>query len=1035
MRFATETASHRNATLGRRLAFLVLVATLPLFAYSLYESYASYRIERDITARQSLALARSTVVALERDLMSHIAGLQALAVAPALADGDLPGFEAQARAFLAASNPHGSLALTDASGTIHLAVGPYGAKSKTSLTRQATDATQRVFATGRPVVSNFYRGAITGAASFSVDVPVQDKSGKTIFGLSLNPYAESLLGVVDRQRLPASGVISIFDAKGTIVARVPNADRFVGEKANGTLLPQLLAVAEGTLDAVSREGTPVVTAFSRSEAFGWSVAIGIPRAAMVASAWRSAAMTLIAGLVLTSFALWLARRIARQIARPIELLRTVAASPNQANAGTISTGLPETDEVVQALARNASDRELAEAVSAGSERRARALMAVAAQVFWTADGEGRFKGDSPTWRAFTGQSTSESVGDGWLAAVHPDDRESAEANWRRCVSSMQNFQAEFRLQHRDGGWRHTMARAVATPAGAGHDAGWVGMSTDIDARRQAESAREESDNRLELARKAAGFGVWDWEIATNRIEWSDDQWPMHGLQAYPGGPDFAEWSATLHEEDRDRTLAELMGCIGATDRALDTSYRIVWPGGTVRWLMAKGKVLRDASGAAIRMIGINMDITERKADETALRDLTRDLEARVAEEVAARENAQSRAANSERMQALGQLAGGIAHDFNNVLQAIESGASLIERRADDPASVRRLAEMLLGSTTRGASVTRRLLSFARQEELNAEPIDVRSLLTELCEVLEHTLGSGVRCHIQTGPGPLPPLMADKGQLQAVLINLATNARDAMPNGGQLTFAASLDSIVPSGTVDIVPAIRLDIIDTGVGMDGATLARASEAFFTTKPAGQGTGLGLSMARTFAERSLGRMDVTSKVGEGTTVSITLPAQDEESSVKSSASVDPHPDRSASAGNAGRILLVDDDALVRTVLFEQLTLAGYDVIAAQDGAEGLAVLRAGEPVDLLLTDLSMPVMDGTAVIRAAQAMRPGLPAVLLTGYADEGAALASAGAMSGSFSLLRKPITSAALARRVAELLYEQKVAVSEMSPARR
>jgi signal transduction histidine kinase/CheY-like chemotaxis protein len=421
--------------------------------------------------------------------------------------------------------------------------------------------------------------------------------------------------------------------------------------------------------------------------------------------------------------------------------------------------------------------------------------------------------------------------------------------------------------------------------------------------------------------------------------------------------------------------------------------------------------------------------------EAALRRLTDNLEARVLEEVAAREAAQARAAHAERVQVLGQLAGGIAHDFNNVLQAVEGAAMLIERRLRSETEVRRLVRIVMGASGRGASITRRLLAFGRRSDLRAEALDVVALLTDMQGMLSHTLGATIEVSVKLGAGLLP-LFADKGQIETALVNLATNGRDAMPLGGRLTLSA--DTEIVSSTSLTHPQgpgpgryVRLTVADTGVGMEPATLARLGEPFFTTKGVGVGTGLGLPMVKGFAEQSGGALRVESNPGKGTIVTIWLPAAD---SIRRSGAAAPQGDEGDATGDGKskvpvptRVLLVDDENLVRETLAEGLQDAGYNVLCAEGGTQALALLAAGEPVDILVTDLSMPGMDGLGVIRAAQEDRPGLSAVLLTGYAGDSAALAVGGAITGSFSLLRKPIRIDELADRIQALLATRTNAV--------
>jgi signal transduction histidine kinase/CheY-like chemotaxis protein len=412
---------------------------------------------------------------------------------------------------------------------------------------------------------------------------------------------------------------------------------------------------------------------------------------------------------------------------------------------------------------------------------------------------------------------------------------------------------------------------------------------------------------------------------------------------------------------------------------------------------------------------------------------TRELDAtnaRLLAEMAEHRATEADLRHAQKMEAVGQLAGGVAHDFNNVLQAVAGGAALIRRRAGDPAAVERLAGMVADAARRGESVTRRLLAFARRGELRAEALDLSELLGGLREVLAVTLGPAVQVEVDAPTG-LPPILADRGQLETVLVNLATNARDAMPNGGRLALSAAAESVgEDEGRRRPAPGayVRLVVADTGTGMDPGTLARASEPFFTTKPQGRGTGLGLPMAQGFAEGSGGALAIDSGPGRGTRVSIWLPVAAGDAArpvaVPSEPRTDGAPPRAGRSSGRIGVLLVDDEPAVREVLAQQLADEGYEVIEAADGAAALALLDSGGTrVDLIVSDLAMPGMDGVAVIREARRRRCGLPAILLTGYAGGAAALAVGGALGdadGNFALVRKPVTGAGLADQVAALL---------------
>jgi CheY-like chemotaxis protein/two-component sensor histidine kinase len=371
------------------------------------------------------------------------------------------------------------------------------------------------------------------------------------------------------------------------------------------------------------------------------------------------------------------------------------------------------------------------------------------------------------------------------------------------------------------------------------------------------------------------------------------------------------------------------------------------------------------------------------------------------------------------MEALGQLAGGIAHDFNNVLQAVAGGLSLILRRATEPEEVRKLANMAIGASDRGAAITGRLLSFARRGELQPSTIAPRPLLEGLREILVPTLGSGIAINLEVADDA-PLLVADKAQLETVLINLAVNARDAMPAGGELTIRAVADTAHKGEgrSAGLRPGsyLRLEVRDDGAGMDLATLKRASEPFFTTKPSGQGTGLGLAMARGFAEQSGGAFSISSEIGLGTTVTLWFPEADE-AGTGLPAKAEPAP-----RALHGRALVVDDDPMVREILTRQLQAVGFQTIAASDGLDALSKIDAGLVVEVLVTDYSMPGMKGTALIEEARRRQPRLPAVLLTGFAD-GAMRAKFEEENGESSittLLRKPVDEDELADRLAAVL---------------
>ena len=454
--------------------------------------------------------------------------------------------------------------------------------------------------------------------------------------------------------------------------------------------------------------------------------------------------------------------------------------------------------------------------------------------------------------------------------------------------------------------------------------------------------------------------------------------------------------------------------------------------GTPRWHRCEATPTLDAEGRLGGFAGCNTDLTEAREAEAALRELNATLERRVVErtaqlaaEAAARSAAQDRLRHTQKLEALGQLSGGVAHDFNNASAAVLAGIALLEKRhgnaiaAVGPGSAGLLAG-LREAAERGAAISRRMLAFARREELRASEVEPTELLRNLRAILANAIGPVVRIAVDA-PGALPSLRVDRAQLETTLINLAVNARDAMPEGGTVTLGAALEEVeagqAPSPQRPALPPgpyLRLWVADTGIGMDGEILHRAAEPFFTTKPRDKGTGLGLSMADGFAVQSGGAMRIESRPGEGTRVTLWLPCgRDQRAAPPGLAS-----------GARRRVLVVDDQPMMRRFLADCLGHEGWEVHEAEDSGQALLDLASGRPCDLLISDLSMPGMDGTALIQAARERRPGLVAVLLTGTGQM-ADLAPL-ARRGGFTLLRKPVSPSELADCLAALTHAPPVA---------
>jgi nitrogen-specific signal transduction histidine kinase len=376
-------------------------------------------------------------------------------------------------------------------------------------------------------------------------------------------------------------------------------------------------------------------------------------------------------------------------------------------------------------------------------------------------------------------------------------------------------------------------------------------------------------------------------------------------------------------------------------------------------------------------------VAERTAE---LAETNAELERRVEERTAEREQALAQVHEMQKLDSLGQLTGGLAHDFNNLLMAILGNLEMMSRRIGTEDPMRRLIDGASRAAERGAALTKRLLAFARRQELRPEPIDVARLIEDMSDLLRRTLGPTIEL-ASSFPGDLALVHVDPNQLELAILNLSINARDAMPQGGKLIISARRENVDNFNVRELAPGefVRIAVSDSGTGMDEATLKRAAEPFFTTKGLGKGTGLGLSSVYGMAKQSGGAIAITSGVGVGTTVELWLPvaAGAEKRSILGMP-VALERDEGART-RACSILLVDDDPMVAETTVGMLEVLGHRVKVASSGGRALEMLVGDTSVDLVITDYAMPGMTGKELARRIRETRPNLPVVLASGYAE--------------------------------------------------
>jgi PAS domain S-box-containing protein len=547
------------------------------------------------------------------------------------------------------------------------------------------------------------------------------------------------------------------------------------------------------------------------------------------------------------------------------------------------------------------------------------------------------------------------------------------------------------------------------------------------------AALQESQELLDLAQEAGHLGIFEWHVQPGTLRLSPKFLSLYGLTAFEGT--YEAWLKCIFREDVPRVVDLLDTAFAEQAREAQAEFRIIRPtDDALRWMEARIVIFYDAEGRPVRVVGVNVDVTDRKRAIAQLRAFTETLEERVRDrtreleaENEARKRAEEALRQAQKMEAVGQLTGGVAHDFNNLLTIIQGGLDMIGRQIptlENSAGVSRIVrgkDMAVEGVRRAAKLTSRLLAFARQQPLDPKSIDANKLVSSVCELLRRTLGETVILETVLAGG-LWRTQADANQLENALVNLAVNARDAMPSGGKMTIEtanAHLDEAYVNGLAEPVQAgqyVMIAVEDSGTGMDRPVLEHVFEPFFTTKGVGKGTGLGLSQVYGFVRQSAGHVRIYSEVGEGTTVKIYLPrhvgAEEDATEI----------DRSNAATHAigaESILVTEDDDALRVYAVELLSDLGYSVLAAPNAAAALDIIDRGHHIDLLFTDVVMPgSMNGRQLADEAVRRRPGLKVLFTTGYTRN--AIVHHGRLDPGVEMIGKPFTFQELGERIRALL---------------
>ena len=643
---------------------------------------------------------------------------------------------------------------------------------------------------------------------------------------------------------------------------------------------------------------------------------------------------------------------------------------------------------------------------------------------------------------------------------------------------------------------------------------------DLDQRvRERTAALADANIHLMEAQRLANLGSWRWDILANTITWSEQLYEIYGIRPSQFKGTLQEFVGFIHPDDRAQVRASISAALQA-GKDFRHEERIVRPDGSIRELHSVGEVVRDESGAAIRMLGVCLDVTDRKQAERALQDSEQnyrlllrgardyaiymlDVQGRVrswndgaqrlkgyqADEIIGRhfriflpeevragemaddalvtaareeqfeaetwlvrkdgsrfyasvvmdairndageligfakltrdittqheaqlalEQAREQVAQAQKMEALGQLTGGIAHDFNNLLMIVSGYAQILQSRLSEAKDVQAV-EAIRAAANRGEKLTRQLLAFSRRQQLMPVVVDLRERIDAVRDMLVPSLRGNIQliCDIED---KIWPVEVDLGELELALVNIAVNARDAMPDGGSITLSARNVVLKPGSAAGALEGefVALAIIDTGTGMPPDVLQRVFEPFFTTKPVGKGTGLGLSQVHGFANQSGGAVTLSSEPGRGTVVTIYLPRSTNEAA-------DAGEGAAASVGPVqGTVLVVEDSRDVAEVTSSLLEQLGYRVVRAENAAEALRHLQQGIGVDLLFSDIVMPgAINGLGLAQICQERFPDIPVLLTSGFSD------AAQAADGRFDILRKPFELSALEHAIDAALH--------------
>ncbi len=1008
-------------TIRRRLILLTVGLLLSGVLIGAYLLWDSYRISRAALDRQLMGTARALALVVDRELGQAAALTRALATSSHLASGDLRAFDRQAREVESGSSVW--IVLFDEAGkhhvNTHIEAGaelPANAESARAIWAKLRD--------GETIVSNLVTGAAVGQPVIAVTAPVLI-AGRLKYGLAYVMLPSVLRKVIADQRMPEGWIGNILDAEQNVVARSQGGDAVVGRKPSQPVRDAMARGDGGIVESISLEGRETIVAYSKSPLYRWSFAVSVPRAQVMQTITRNLALAALGGFGLLVLGALMAAWVARSISRPVESLTEVARAFGRGEpVEPLLTPIAEVNAVSRDMHAAAAELASRGADLRASESRLRLSVQATGIGIWDVDIPSGERTWSPELLSILGlPPDTQPDRDTFSRSIHPEDRNWVNERYRAFLRADggEHYRAEFRIHHgqtREERWISVSGGLIRDADGRAVRAS--GTVMDVTDRRRVEDTLRESEERFRSMADSAPALIWLTDaqggmVFINRYHEQFFGRPVDDLL-------LGDWADIIHPDDYASFMASF-GEAMVSGHPWQRTVRVRDFQQSTRWLRCEGAPRYSGpDGEFLGYVGFNIDITESKLTADTLE---RRIEQRTGELAAAnrqliaqieeRERVEETLRLVQRLEAVGQLTSGVAHDFNNLLTVILGNISFAERdsAAKEGPLGKRLSNIRMAAE-RGASLVSQLLAFSRRQRLEPKIVNLNDSVGAMRELLQSSMGGSVAVEIVLDE-ELWPALVDPTQIELIILNLAINARDAMDVGGLLKVETS--NIVlerePRRPEEPAPGeyVCVSVSDSGSGMSDEVMARVFEPFFTTKDVGKGSGLGLSQVLGFAKQSGGGVHIATQVGKGTTVCVYVPR------AAQSAGEMPRlkPPAAPRIAETPRILLVDDDDLVREVTASKLQEFGYTVIEAENGPEALVEIEKSGVIDLIILDFAMPGMNGVEVARAARKRRPAVPLAFLTGYAD----LTALGEFAGE-PILHKPFRDAELGKLVSGLL---------------